>query len=213
MKFKPQVNEGYYNPTNYFDLQRFISYYHQIDIIKRHSNKKDQILEIGVGDGTLSTLLKHQGFRIKTCDFDQKLKPDYVEDIRQLHFSKNSFDLVIAFEVLEHIPFEDFKKALKELHRVCSKRTIISIPYYTISVYGMLKLLPFVKPNLFLIRLIEKFFIRHKFNGQHYWVMGKQGFSRRRIRKILNECGFKIRAESSPKLNPVHYFFVLEKIR
>ncbi len=56
-----------------------------------------------------------------------------VEDITQLSFPDESFDMVLCFHVLEHI--EDDHKAIKELYRVLKKDSfaIIDAPVY----YGL----------------------------------------------------------------------------
>ncbi len=207
-KTKPQVEITHYQ-GKYDCLDRFISYYFQIKAIADLSPAT--LLEIGVGNGTVSNYLKDKGFKVVTCDIDAKLNPDKVGDIAALPFQNNEFDTITAFEVLEHLPLEKIPSALKELHRVCTKNIIISIPYNTINIYGKFKIIPFVKPTYFLWRIIELFWIRHKFDGQHYWEMGKKGVSRKKIRTLIRSSGLKIIKEFTPEMNPYHYFFVLEK--
>ena len=187
----------------------FISFYNQYRLIVDTNPKT--ILEIGVGTGALSAYLKCRGFKTTTCDFDKRLNPDFVQDVRDIKKIKtNSFDTVVAFEVLEHIPFSDLDKALQELRRITKKNVIISIPYNTINIGGSLKILPFIKPLQFMIRLCELFFCEHKFNGIHYWEMGMKDFSKKKITKKLQENGFSIINTFYDVLNPVHYFFVLQ---
>jgi ubiquinone/menaquinone biosynthesis C-methylase UbiE len=47
-------------------------------------------------------------------------------DIHNLPYPDNSFDVVLASEVLEHVA--DFKMAAREIVRVCSKAAIITVP-------------------------------------------------------------------------------------
>ncbi|MDD4082331.1 MAG: class I SAM-dependent methyltransferase, partial [Sphaerochaetaceae bacterium] len=124
---KVQVKKEHYSNKGYNDIFRFLSYQHQIESIISLNPKT--ILEIGIGNKLVSNQLKEMGYKVTTCDFDPKLKPDFVGDIRNLPFKKNEFDIVVAFEVLEHLPFEDFEKALSEMKRVSKKNCIISLPY------------------------------------------------------------------------------------
>jgi len=207
-KIQKQVEKGHYE-AQYDSLGRFISYHSQIQAVVEKN--PESVLEIGIGNKTVSNYLKERGTKVTTCDFDKRLDPDKVGDIRDLPFEDEEFELVTAFEVLEHLPFEDFIKGLKELRRVTKKNVIISIPYVTVNFFGKMKLLPFFRPVYFLWRALEYRWKKHEFDGQHYWEMGKKGYSRTKIRQVINAAGFEIEKEFTPQLNPYHYFFVLKK--
>ena len=58
------------------------------------------MLEIGVGNRTVSNYLKENGVDITTFDFDKELKPDIVGDVRDMKGIKdNSFDVVDLWAV------------------------------------------------------------------------------------------------------------------
>src|SRR3989344_2652577 len=122
-----QVKEGHYLRPEYVSLARFISYYYQIDTIRRARPSK--LLLVGVGDGIVPFFLRHARFEITTLDFDASLKPDVVGDIRALPFKDGEFDVAGAFEVLEHMPFEESERALAELARVTRRNVLISVPH------------------------------------------------------------------------------------
>lgn len=209
-KFIPQVpREHYFTPT-YDKLARWISYWHQIDLVGNLEGKN--ILEIGVGNKTVSDYLKKIGFKVTTCDFARDLKPDVIADIRKLPFKDDDFDIVMACEVLEHIPIEDvINKALPELYRVSKRYVVISIPYYTNFFAFWFKIGHwYLKPWQGILR-IERWWHLCKKGKEHYWTMGVQNYSLKRIKKLFSRAGFKIKTEVSPVLNPYHYFFVLEK--
>jgi ubiquinone/menaquinone biosynthesis C-methylase UbiE len=196
---------------NYDKITRFISYYHQINLI--HELNPNKILEIGVGNKTVSDYLKRHEFNIKTCDIDKKLNPDVIGDIRKLPFKKNAFDLILASEILEHIPYDDVEKALKELHRVTKKYVIISVPYSQIY-FGCSITFPLIS------RIFNKEFFnlfigvpsrtKIKFDGEHYWELGRKGYSIKKVRKDISKY-FNIIEEKRALPYPIHYFFVLEK--
>ncbi len=173
-------------------------------------------MEIGVGNKVVSNFLKGLGLKVITCDLNPELKPDIVADIRNLPFDDNSFDAVVAFEVLEHLPFEYFEKSLKEINRVTKKSAIISLPYACVSLEGLLK----VRFNLGKKKIRKSFYcplkvarflkeIKIEENKEHYWEMGAKGYSKKKIRNIIKKH-FKIIEEFSAELNPYHYFFILE---
>jgi SAM-dependent methyltransferase len=50
-------------------------------------------------------------------------------DINALPFKNDEFDLVTCLEVIEHLPYFKYEKALEELCRVSNKYILISVPY------------------------------------------------------------------------------------
>ena len=206
-----QVPKEHYE-KNYDDLNRFISYFYQIDLVKRLNVKT--ILEIGIGNKTVSNYLKHSGFNVTTCDFDKSLKPDYVADIRKLPLKDNSYDLVMACEILEHLPWEEADAALKEMQRVTKMYAVISLPYPGITFEAALKfplLRRFSRKSLFnLFIRIPLFFKTIKFNGEHYWEIGVKNYPISKVRKLIKKR-FRILKEVRPVLNPYNHFFLIEK--
>lgn len=207
-----QVDKKHYFQKKYDDLSRFISYFYQTDLATDLEPKN--ILEIGKGNGFFSDYMKKLGFAVTTCDFDKNLNPDVIADVRQMPLVDNSYEVVTAFEILEHLPFEDFPKALAELKRVSSKHAIISLPYKSTGFEWLLKFpgvrTLFKKPFLdFFLRLPLKFG-GIQISGQHYWEIDLWKTPLRKVRAEI-EKHFRIIKEVRPAMNHYHYFFVLEK--
>ncbi|MBU1987987.1 MAG: class I SAM-dependent methyltransferase, partial [Nanoarchaeota archaeon] len=141
-------------------------------------------------------------------------KPDVVADIRKLPFKDNSFNTILACEIIEHIPFKDVPKALSELRRVAKKNVVISAPYSCVSLSGLFKLkIPFLG-RLFNLSVYFPYDWlnprKFKFNSEHYWEMGRKGYSKKKILTLFNKY-FKL-VDCYPELiQPEHYFFILEK--
>jgi len=212
-KFDVQVPKEHYYYKNYDSLMRFLLYFYQIDLTRRLGPEK--ILEIGVGNKTVSNYFRQHGFCVTTCDHDKDLEPDYVADIRELPFGNDSYDVVLACEILEHLPWDDVDKALSELQRVTRRYVIVSIPYCAIPFELVLRF-PLIgritkKPYVNLFFRIPRFFSEIEFSGQHYWEMGRKGYSIGKVRKTLGKR-FRIVKETRPLLDSGHHFFVLEKI-
>lgn len=202
----------YYN-RKYNSIERFLLYFYQIDLITNLNPAS--ILEIGVGNKTLSNYLKQHGFHVTTCDYIAELAPDYVGDIRHLPFENSSYDMIVSFDVLHQLPSEEVEIAIKELYRVSKRFVVISIPHSLVffeiiikfSFINKLLNRPFVR---FLFSLPVSF-LDNKFPGQiHYWELGRKTSSIAAIRTILRDK-FKIIQELKPSLTN-SYFFVLEKI-
>jgi len=204
MELKKDFND------DYDSLLRYISYFYQMDIVRRYANKNSKILEVGVGNKTLNSVLKNKGYDVTTIDILPELNPDVVGDVRSLPFEDNVFDIVVIYEVLEHLPYEYFKVCLSEISRVSKKWMIISLPYWNASFECILKfpgLGVFKKPPFFRLHLEIPYFFRKLRSKEHYFEIGGKGFPLRNIRKSISMKG-NIQEEFSIPLNNHHRFFV-----
>ena len=203
-----QVPKKHYFNLEYDTKNRWISYWYQIDEVIRCNPKT--VLEIGVGNKTVSEYFKKNGIKVTTCDFDKNLAPDTVADVRELPFKKDSFDVVLCAEVLEHIPFENFSRALSNIHKVTKHYAVITLPGFSItSLYFGIKLIPFIPKKEISIKV--GYPLKHQFLGEHFWEIGKKGYPLSKIQKKIREAGFKIKHYFYPLENPKHNFFILEK--
>ncbi len=121
------------NPVVQFVISRF--YKKLADIIQ--PLKPRSILDAGCGEGeTIARLrdilpAKVVGIDInqESINFARNRFPNLtflVEDIYDIQYDANTFDLVLCLEVLEHLT--DPAKALRSLNRVSSRDIIISVP-------------------------------------------------------------------------------------
>ncbi|MCW3995865.1 MAG: class I SAM-dependent methyltransferase [Candidatus Bathyarchaeota archaeon] len=185
----------------------FISYWHQI--LETFKTNKNSVLEVGIGNKFVSNYLNRFGFEVITVDILKGFKPLINSSILNLPFEKNSFDVVLCCEVLEHLPFKNLKNALLELNRVVTTKAIISLPdvtpYISINVHcplgGIQKIMGL--PNVFQREQI--------FDGQHHWEIGKKGYPIQKICQIMNESGFSVCNTYRVIENPYHRFFILSK--
>jgi len=198
-----QVDPEHYQRRRYDKLVRFISYWHQADQVLKRA--PEQVLEIGIGNGFLSRYLRAKGMEVHTVDVDERLGPDTVASVVDLPFDDQHFDLVACFETLEHIPWDQFAPAVTELRRVAKRWVLLSLPdaspYLRIDIEGpgkrriqRLKELPYPRPE------------PHQFDGEHYWEMGKAGFSRKRIIAELAAVGLEVEERLRVFELPYHHF-------
>jgi len=206
-KFTPQVPKSHYLTLAYNHKGRWIHYWQQINLVLKSGAKT--ILEIGPGIGIVTKFLREAGFKVTTLDIDPKLKPDIVASVLNMPFKDDEFDLVLAAEVLEHLPFEEFKKALLGIRRVTKKNAIISLPDKRRTLLKFALKIPFFEERNFILRIST--FKEHQFDGQHYWEIGKKGFSGSKIKKEIEKAGFKIVRDFAPWDNPRNHYFILEK--
>ncbi|MDO8264934.1 MAG: methyltransferase domain-containing protein [Candidatus Parcubacteria bacterium] len=199
-------NINKFKDRGYDSENRWISYWHQINEVI--DLNPENVLEVGIGNKTASNYLKNLGIEVTTLDADEELGPDIVSDVLEIPLKDDSFDVVLCAEVLEHLDFEKFEPALKELKRVAKKYLILSLPHFGPAVKLSFKF-PFIREKKFAFKLFLP--LDHKFNGDHYWEIGKRGYPESRIKKIITD-NFKIRKDFIPFENQYHHFFILEKI-
>jgi SAM-dependent methyltransferase len=106
---------------------------------KLYPNRSDlTILDIGCGTGAMSQKLARYG-KVVSADFSplalqfsrrRKLNRLCISDAMRLPFRDDSFDLIVALDILEHLP--DDQAALCEFQRVLKPggRVVASVPAY-----------------------------------------------------------------------------------
>lgn len=201
-------------PDNNSSVLQFVSYFFQVDLPIRLQPKN--ILEIGIGDNTTSNYLKQHNLDVVTCDIDKNRYPNYVSDIKYLPFRVGSFDIVLAYEVIEHLPWENINHVFEELHRISRKYVIISVPYASHNFEIAIKF-PLIR------RLLKKDFIDIFFRipypvrdiknigDPHYWEIGRKSYPMKKFKKVIEKY-FKIKREIRPTLHSYHHFMILERI-
>lgn len=203
-----QVYKSHYDFSGYGGIERFSSYWHQLNQVLKL--KPNSILEIGVGDKVFANYIKNNtDIAYTSIDIAEDLKPDVVGDVEKMPFADNFFDVVCAFELLEHLPFNKLNSSLVEMKRVAIKNIVISVPHWGRHFAFEIRL-PFFKK----IRWQKKFSlfpIEHKFNGQHYWEIGKKGYSLKKIKAEIAKAGLKIEKDYIAFESPYHHFFILSK--
>lgn len=200
-----QVTPDHYDFERYDDRERWMSYWHQLRVVLRA--RPASVLEIGPGSGVFRSYLTHAGVDVKTLDIDASRGVDYVADITRLDDTLPAgltFDAICAFQVLEHLPFEDFETCLANIARRATSHVFISLPYRGLRVrwsfwWGDHHL-----------TLGHKFMLpwKDKPIPEHYWELGK-GMGARKITKILARHFDVVERGFIPE-NPYHYLWCLK---
>lgn len=212
-KAEKQVAKDYYFSKKYTTLDRFISYFYQIDTIRACA--PESVLFIGVGDAVVPRFLKENSpYRVTTLDIAADLEPDIVGDVRKLPCEDSSHDIVCAFQILEHLPFEEQEGIMREFHRVAKKGIIISVPHRRVGFEILLKF-PFIRS------LLKRDFVRaallfpvkfpgYDVSGQHYWEIDGRTTKLSDYRKVIRTY-FTIEKEITAPLDPYRRFFIATK--
>ncbi len=202
---KQQVTRDHYDFARYGFEGRFVSYFWQLREVLEL--KPSSVLEVGVGDGVFGCFIKNNtNIKYQSLDIASDLAPDIVGSVTNIPVADKSFDVVCAFEVLEHLPFEQFDQAVTELCRVARTHVIMSLPHFGPMLSFSLKI-PFLPRLQFAWKIpIPK---KHIFNDEHYWEIGKRGYAIARIRQELAKHGTVI-SDFIPFNSDYHHFFVIE---
>lgn len=206
MQHSKQVDVDHYEFERYMSKARWNSVWHQLDEVKKLN--PNNVLEIGPGPGVFKSVATQFGLEVETLDVDVALKPDCVASVTSLPFENESFDVVCAFQMLEHLPYEVALNAFEEIVRVSRKGVVISLPDAK-RLWTLRLPVPFYGPcDIFLPRpQVRK---KHDFDGQHYWEINKLGYHLSRI--IVDFSRFIQLAKTYRVFElPYHRFFVFHK--
>lgn len=145
----------------------------RLDAVKQYAGR--HVLDVGCATGQYIYALTEQGY----LSYGVDILPDNawarssqhfsVADIHHLPFKDESFETVLAFEVLEHL--DDTTSAVKECHRIACTNIIVSVPNCQ-------------TPDS----------LRQSGLTYHHWVdrSHKQAFSVENLVELLTQNGFKM---------------------
>jgi len=204
-----QVDKSHYKFESYMGKSRWASVWHQLDeVIKM---EPERVLEIGPGPGIFKAAATALGINVETLDIDPELAPDYVGSALQIPLPDASCDVVCAFQMLEHLPWEDGKQAFREMVRVADKGIVVSLPDAAVLWPNSIYIPKIGKFNFFIPRQSVRREV-HEFDGEHYWEINKRGYPLKRIlREFFEVSSISLLTTYRVHENPYHRFFVFAK--
>jgi hypothetical protein len=204
MKIEKQVDKSKYEFERYVSKKRWASMWHQIDEITKLRPKS--VLEIGPGPGVFKEVCKLFGVQVETLDIDPELKPDHVGSATSLFFPDNAFEVICAFQMLEHLPYGIALESFKEMVRVSKRNIIISLPDSR-PIWRYELHIPKIGSRNFHVPRPRLSAPAHQFDGEHYWEVNKLGYELDRIVNDFGQLATIVRTYRVAE-NPYHRFFI-----
>ena len=106
---------------------RWRLYWRQQKLMRDLLAPGDRVLEIGIGTQFVANYLRSKGISVTTLDIDADKHPEIVANIALYEFP-TSYDAILAFQVFEHMPYEDFEAVLPRLAAAARRQVFISVP-------------------------------------------------------------------------------------
>jgi SAM-dependent methyltransferase len=192
-------------------------------------NKQMTLLEIGSGTGALVKNLKDDGFDI----IGMEINPEYVSFAKKefgidlisekgcLPFPDKSFDVVLSFDVFEHIP--DTREHLNEVSRVlkdggyyllATPNKLTNIPFEILKEKSFTKYKTY-HPSLHTFWKIKKTFERHGFETRFENIPLVNDFFKEKINRYLGRFGLLaikiINPDSLPLFLKTNFYLIAKK--
>ena len=147
----------------------------------------DRILELGVGSGFAANYGRSRGFDVTTLDIDDEKKPDIVANVVTYDFERN-YDHLMAFEILEHIPYDQFERIIRKIPEFINDYAFISLPRNERVVFNLNLRLPKFRPVSYEWRILKK-----KITCEaHHWELDYGEFTNQRIESLFTDAGLRV---------------------
>ena len=148
-------------------------------------------------------------------DTNLNLNPDVVGDVLELerHFSENSFDTVLCAEVLEHMPFENFRPTLKQIAKVCRSSCVLTLPrLQRILIDWQMRIkIPKMEYKTMGLFLAAGAPLKNMYAGHHWEICSSKETEIGELRAIIREH-FEIEEDYRLRWKAYHQFFVLKAL-
>jgi len=153
---------------------------------------QDRIMEVGKGTGFAANYCRSKGVDMTTLDIDEEKNPDIVANVVTYDFEQR-YDHLMAFEILEHIPYEQFEQIIRKIPEFISGYAFISLPRNERVVFNLNLKLPKFRPVNYEWRILKK-----KITCKaHHWELDYGEFTTRRIHALFADSGLRIARKMS----------------
>jgi hypothetical protein len=179
------------------------------------------VLEFGPGRGSTKALLEHYGIAYQSVDIADD--HDVADAVRSLDDGQDmgTFDLVCAFQVLEHGPVDELAARLRILASHARRYVYVSLPFNGRWLSVALNVnLPFLALRTHRTwtgerwrparRPVEQFAASPEPWRPHWWEVGDRNARRRAVRETIAAAGLRLVHEHHNPMFPYHLFYLME---
>lgn len=171
--------------------EHWLSYWHQIKLMLESLEPKDSVIELGIGSGFTSNYLRSKNIDVLTVDIDKNKSPDIVSDAISFKPNKN-YDHFCAFEVFEHMKFEEMENVLNNIKSKIDKNIFISVPIYKKTPINIeLKFKSYWKSIT--VKTPKTSII----DPHHQWELNYKDITEERLISVFEHHNFKLKNKSS----------------
>lgn len=174
-QYEPETIGAQYDSRNTF------IHYHAC-IQQALNLKPKRILEIGIGNKVVANYLNRVGVETSTMDIEPAFGPDVCASMTAMPVQAEYFDIIMFFQVLEHLPLESVPAILRDMARLTRRYVLFSVPDARFVLEGWLGL------SIATRHLIDRYFMLPfprlfkrglpPLAGEHthYWEISRSGF-------------------------------------
>ena len=171
--------------------EHWLSYWHQIKLMSECLEPHDSVIELGIGSGFTSNYLRSKNIDVLTVDIDKNKSPDIVSDAISFKPNKN-YDHFCAFEVFEHMKFEEMENVLNNIKSKIDKNIFISVPIYKKTPINIeLKFKSYWKSIT--VKTPKTSII----DPHHQWELNYKDITEERLISVFEHHNFKLKNKSS----------------
>jgi len=177
-------------------------YWYQLELIQNNITTKDHIVEIGVGTRLIYNYLKNRNFQISSIDIDPVKRPDYVENIVNIDVLPEDCNTILAFNIFEHIPYEDFRMLINKFNSWNVNKVFIGLPYNRKILFSI-----HLQVGRFLNKIFHISIRKRKILTQnHHWELDFKHYTKKRIITDFNNADYLCDSFFKYRNNAYFYF-------
>lgn len=187
-------------------LEHWSLYWHQQHLMDNNIQKDVKIVEVGVGTKFTYHNLKNQGYDVTSIDIDPAKQADINLNIVDCTPENLNYDVLLAYNIFEHIPYNEFLDTVSKISRSNITKLFFSIPLNRKHIFGLkLRLGRFIDTEYDI--MIKK---RRITAENHFWELDYKNYTLDKLILDMEHRGFSCNNTFKHKTQSYFYFSKVE---